>query len=132
MTTFARAILAATALWHAAGAWHFLFYPERTLRRTTDERPANRNAVELFRFLGGLNAALVPFALLTMLLPDSLLWIALVGFSLVNFSQFALDLRLARLKLARGALFKSITWGDGLFFAANAIAAAWIAAATPR
>src|SRR5204862_456106 len=54
-----RIVLAATAMWHLLAAWHFTLYPARTLARTTRERPVQPLATELFRFLGGLNAALV-------------------------------------------------------------------------
>ena len=45
-------VLALTALWHAAAAWHFTVHPHRTLARTTRERPVNPLTAELFRFLG--------------------------------------------------------------------------------
>lgn len=120
----ALAILALTGLWHSAAAWHFLLYPERTLRRTTSERPANPIAAEVFRFLGALNAAIAVFALLLMLLPRASMWIALTGYALFNLSQFLVDLSVNRRKLVHGPMFRTILWGDGLFFAVNAIAAA--------
>ncbi len=119
-------ILVPTSLWHAAAAWHFLLYPERPIRRSTRERPVNPIAIELFRFLGSLNGALVVFALLLIRLPASSAWIAFTGFSLANLSQAVIDARVARLGLAHGPMFRTIFWGDALICALNAGAAvAW-------
>jgi hypothetical protein len=118
-----RAILVTTSLWHAAAAWHFTFFPQRTLARTTQERPVNRIATELFRFLGSLNAAIALFALLLTTLPASSIWIALTGMALANLSQFAVDWRVSRLGLVQGPMFKMIFWGDGIVFALNLMAA---------
>ena len=59
--TSSTVVLLATAACHAAAAWHFTLFPERTLARTTDERPVSPLAAELFRFLGGMNVGLVAF-----------------------------------------------------------------------
>jgi hypothetical protein len=117
--TLSTGILIGDSVWHAAAAWHFLFFPERTLLRTTRERPANRIAMEVFRFLGAMNAALSVFALLMIRLPQTEVWPALVGFALVEVSQFAVDWRVARLRLVGGPMFKTIFWGDGIFWWVN-------------
>jgi hypothetical protein len=121
--TLATAVLGSTAVWHGLAAWHFTLFPERTLRRTTLERPPNAFAAELFRFLGALNFALAAFALLLIFAPANSVWMALAGFSALNLSQFAVDLRVQRLKMAHGPMFKTILAGDGAFFALNAVAA---------
>jgi hypothetical protein len=119
-----RLILAATALWHAAATWHFLLFPERTLRRTTLERPVNALAAEALRFLGGLNAGIAVIAgLLAFVEPSPRLAICFAGFAVANFSQFAIDLRVRRRGLARGAMFRAIIFGDGVVFLLNAVGA---------
>jgi hypothetical protein len=113
-----------TALWHALAFWHFTFYPERTLARTTAERPISPIAVELFRFLGALNASLVALPLLALALPDSARWPIHITLAVANASQALIDLRVQRLGLARGPMFTQILWGDTLFTALNVAAAA--------
>lgn len=112
-------ILLLTALWHALAFWHFTFFPERTLARTTNERPINTIAAELFRFLGGINLALVVLALFSLALSPAERWPAFLSLATANLSQLLVDLRVKRLRLARGPFFTQILWGDALFTAAN-------------
>jgi hypothetical protein len=107
-------VFALTAAWHALAAWHFTLFPDRTLRRTTNERPPSVIAVELFRFLGGLNAALAALAILAIVLPGARVAAALV-LAIANGSQALQDLRVRRLGLARGRFFAQILVGDALF-----------------
>jgi len=114
-------VFVATALWHALAAWHFTLFPERTLKRTTRERPVNPFATELFRFLGGLNLALTVLALASLRVPASAQWACALALMVGNASQFVVDVRVRRLRLADGAMFWQIYIGDGLFTLANAL-----------
>ena len=114
-------VFVATALWHALAVWHFTLFPERTLKRTTQERPVNPFATELFRFLGGLNLALAVLALASLRVPASAQWACALTLMVGNASQFAVDVRVRRLRLAHGAMFWQIYIGDGLFTLANAV-----------
>ncbi len=114
------AVLVFTAIWHLLAFWHFTFHPERTLARTTRERPVNVLATELFRFLGGMNLALVVLALASLALSDAHRWPVFLALAIANSSQFAVDLRVRRLALAQGAFFAQILVGDALFTGLNA------------
>jgi hypothetical protein len=107
-------VMALTAIWHLLAAWHFAFFPARTLKRTTVERPPNALAVELFRFLGGLNLALAVLAITACLVPRAALPAA-IALAVANGSQALQDVRVRRLGLARGAFFHQILVGDTLF-----------------
>lgn len=113
-------VLVLTALWHFLAFWHFTFYPERTLARTTRERPVHVVSAELFRFLGGINAALVVLALATLALDGPARWPAFAALAVANLSQLVVDLRVKRLGLAHGSFFAQILAGDALFTLANA------------
>lgn len=108
-------VLALAALWHALAAWHFALFPGRTLARTTRERPVNPIAAELFRFLGGLNLALVGLGVGACFAPREAQVLAAACLSLANLTQFVQDLRVRRADLARGPFFLQILVGDGLF-----------------
>jgi hypothetical protein len=120
--TLAVVVFAATAVWHALAAWHFTLYPERTLKRTTAERPPNPFAVELFRFLGGLNLALSVLGVAACLSPPSTLPAA-VALAIANGTQAAQDLRVQRKGIASGFFFRQILAGDIVFTLANAAVA---------
>src|SRR5688572_2420954 len=62
LTTFATLVLVMTALWHAIAGVYFTFRPGFTIAIYTHERPVNRIAQELLRFLGALNWAVVLLA----------------------------------------------------------------------
>lgn len=116
-------ILIATALWHFAAVLDSLFYPARTLARSTSERPVNRIAVELFRFLGGINVAFTVLALATLRLNGPARGPALLALSVANASQFLVDLRVKRLGLVHGTMFHQIlVGGDGVFTVLNLVA----------
>lgn len=117
-------VLVLTALWHGLAFWHFTFFPERTLARTTSERPVQVVAAELFRFLGAINASLVVLALATLWLPEAQRWPALAALAVANLSQLVVDLRVKRLGLARGRFFLQVLVGDAVFTVANATAGA--------
>ena len=68
---FGSTVIALTAVWHAHAFWHFTVTPGRTLGRTTRERPISPIAIELFRFLGALNAAFVVLGVLALALLDA-------------------------------------------------------------
>jgi hypothetical protein len=121
-------VLVTVGLWHFAAAWHFLGFPERTLARTTRERPVNPLAAELFRFLGGLNAALVVLALASVWTADRAP--ALLALAVANASQLAVDLRVRRLGLAHGPMFTQILVGDAVFTAATLAAFAVVSSRT--
>jgi hypothetical protein len=114
-------ILLATAGWHALATWHFGVYPERTLARTTEERPVQVLSSELFRFLAGLNASLVVLAVAAVFLGDEARGLAALVLCVANATQFVQDLRVRALKLARGPMFRIILVGDAVFAVANAL-----------
>ena len=116
------AILGLTAAWHALAAWHFGITPERTMARTTLDRPVGLIPTELLRFLGGLNAALLVLALLACALPDAR-FVAVITLAVANASQAVQDFRVMRLGHVRGAMFRQILVGDCLFTVANGVAA---------
>jgi hypothetical protein len=111
--------LISTALWHGLAFWHFTFYPERTLARTTAERPISPIAVELFRFLGAINVSLVVLPLVALALPGSTRWVVHLSLAVANASQAIVDVRVQRLGLARGPMFMQILWGDTAFTSLN-------------
>ncbi len=79
---------------------------------------------ELFRFLGGINFALVVLALASLRsLPSSRAPVFL-ALTVANLSQLLVDLRVRRLQLAHGGFFRQILVGDALFTALNAAALA--------
>lgn len=117
-------VLLFTALWHFLAFWHFTFYPERTLARTTRERFIHTVSAELFRFLGGINAALVVLALASLALSVPARWPALLALAVANLSQLVVDVRVKRLGLAHGPFFAQILVGDALFTVANTVAGA--------
>ena len=123
MNALGSAILILTALWHGLATWHFGFHPARTLAVTTSERPVSPIAMELFRFLAGLNLALVALALLSLTQPPGARLVAFAVLALANATQLLLDARVRRLGLAHGALFAQILAGDAVFTAANGAAA---------
>jgi len=127
---FTSIVLVLTAAWHGLAAWHFCLYPARTLARTTSERPVNQLATELFRFLGGLNLALVVAALASLALAVAARWPILLGLLVANGSQLAVDLRVQRLSLVHGPFFRQILVGDALFTALNGAALAAVLAVT--
>ncbi|MBX3466563.1 MAG: hypothetical protein KF878_06655 [Planctomycetes bacterium] len=114
MTT---AILGLAAVWHGLATWHFGVTPARTLARATSERPVSAIATELFRFLAGLNAALVVLAAAALFAGHEARLLALLTLAAANLSQLVLDLRVRRLGLARGPMFARILVGDALFTA---------------
>jgi len=118
----AEAVLGATALWHFLAFWHFTFFPARTLARTTRERPVNVLAAELFRFLGGINLALVVLAVVSLMAPPGQRWPAFVALAVANLSQWAVDVRVQRPGLVHGPFFRQILAGDVVFTAANVAA----------
>lgn len=120
--SIALSILVGTALWHATAAWHFGLYPARTVARTTSERPVNILTVELFRFLAGLNIALVVLAIAAIFLEPPQRWPVYLSLCVANASQFLADIRMKRLKLVHGSMFTQIFWGDAFFTLANAFA----------
>jgi hypothetical protein len=111
-------VLASTAVWHALAAWHFAFFPQRTLERTTRERPVSPVACELFRFLGAINVGFVVLALAAIARPEARP-VAYVALAVANFSQFVVDLRVQRMTLAKGPMFKQILVGDSVFTLLN-------------
>ena len=115
-------VLALSALWHFLAFWHFALYPERTLARSTKERPVSRISAELFRFLGGMNVGMVVLALAAIALPEEHRWPAFVALMAGNLSQLVIDLRVKRLGLAHGGFFRQVTIGDAFFTLANASA----------
>jgi hypothetical protein len=119
--TFATGVLLATAVWHALAAWHFTLFPARTLARATSERPVQPIPTELFRFLGGLNLALVLLAALAAFAGPEGRRLAFATLALANLSQAIVDARIKRMGLAHGAFFLQIFVGDALFTAANAV-----------
>lgn len=123
-------VLVLTALWHLAAAWHFTLFPERTLARTTEERPVNRLAAELFRFLGGMNVGFVVLALVACGLGPDARFVAAIALAVANASQAVQDVRVSRLGMARGPFFVQILVGDLLFTGLN-IAAAFAVAGLP-
>lgn len=116
-------LLVATAVWHLLAAWHFGVTPERTLARTTDARPVSPIAAEIFRFLAGMNVAVALLAALAIAAPASRA-VAHVVLAVANATQWAGDVRVARLGLARGGMFRQILVGDAIFTVLNAVAAA--------
>lgn len=116
--SIAVAVLALTALWHAAAAWHFTLFPHRTLGRSTSQRPVNDLAAELFRFLGGLNIALVALGAIACFVPPARP-VAAAVLALANATQFVQDVRVKRLGFARGGFFTQILVGDAIFAVAN-------------
>lgn len=112
-------VLVLTALWHLLAVWHFTFFPERTLARTTRERPVQVVAAELFRFLGGINAGFVVLALASLALPLEARWPAFAALAVANLSQALVDVRVSRLGLAHGGFFRQILIGDVAFTLAN-------------
>jgi len=119
---FGTLVLLTTALWHLLATWHFLVTPVRTLARTTHERPISPIATELFRFLGAMNAAFIVLGVLAAsVLPQGRL-LAFAVLTVANLSQALVDVRVQRLGLARGAMFKQIFVGDVLFTIANVAA----------
>lgn len=116
------AVLVATAIWHFLAFWHFTVHPARTLARTTRERPVHAVSVELFRFLGGINAAIVVLALASLATPPQLRWPAFLALAVANLSQLLVDLRVKRLGLAHGGFFLQIIVGDAIFTLANVAA----------
>lgn len=119
------AILALTAAWHALAVWHFTFYPERTIARATRERPVSEVGAELFRFLGGMNAALVVLAAGACFGTTETVALAAGALCVANASQLVQDVRIARSGLASGVFFAQIVVGDAVFTVANA--AVWFA-----
>ncbi len=117
-------ILAATAAWHALAAWHFTLFPQRTLARTTEERPVNRNAAEVFRFLGALNVSLVVLGAAACAMGPEARVLAAGTLAVANASQLAQDLRVWRLGMTRGPFFLQILVGDGLFTVLNLLVVA--------
>lgn len=116
------AVLVATAVWHFLAFWHFTFHPARTLARTTRERPVHPVSTELFRFLGGINAAIVVLALASVATPPDHRWPAFLALAVANLSQLLVDLRVRRLGLAQGGFFLQILVGDAIFTVVNAAA----------
>jgi hypothetical protein len=127
---FTSIVLVLTAAWHGLAAWHFTLYPARTLARTTGERPVNQMATELFRFLGGMNLALVVAALASLAIPVAARWPIFLGLLVANGSQLAVDLRVQRRSLAHGPFFRQILFGDALFTLLNGAALATVLAGT--
>lgn len=121
--SFDGAVLGLSAVWHALAAYHFTLFPGRTLARATSERPVNLIAVELFRFLGSLNVALVVLGAAALWTGAEARALALLTLAAANLSQLVIDLRVRRLGVARGPFFMQILVGDALFTALNA--AAW-------
>lgn len=116
-------VLALTAVWHALAVWHFTLYAERSLARATRERPVNVLGAELFRFLGGINAALVLLAIGACFAGPEARALAATALCAANLSQLVQDVRVQRLGLASGAFFQQILVGDAVFAVANAIIA---------
>lgn len=112
-------VLLTTALWHGLAVWHFVGFPARTLGRSTRERPISVIATELFRFLGGLNLALVVLALCALALEPAARWPVFVALAVANLSQALQDVRVQRMGLARGRFFQQILVGDFVFTGAN-------------
>ncbi len=115
------AILALTALWHGLAFWHFALFPVRTLARTTHERPVSAVAAELLRFLGALNAGFSWLAIAAIWRPEARV-VAFATLAVANLSQMIVDVRVQRLALAKGAMFRHIMFGDALFTFANLVA----------
>jgi len=113
-----------TALWHALAAWHFAVQPARTLGRTTAERPVSPIAIEILRFLGAINLGFVVLGALAAAWPEARS-AAFVTLAVANLSQAVVDLRVQRLGLARGPMFRQILVGDVAFTVANLLA--WVA-----
>ncbi|MFO0748032.1 MAG: hypothetical protein U1F43_20585 [Myxococcota bacterium] len=120
MSTLAPIVLVLTAAWHALAVWHFTATPARTIARTTHERPVSPVAVELLRFLGAFNVGYAALALLAAFVFPASRPLAFVVLALANVSQAIVDLRVQRLGLARGPMFKQILAGDVVFTIANA------------
>jgi hypothetical protein len=114
-------VLVATAGWHALAAWHFGLFPERTLARTTEQRPVQALPSELFRFLAGLNASLVVLALAATALGTEARALAALVLCVANATQFVQDLRVQSLRLARGPMFRTILVGDAIFAVVNLV-----------
>jgi len=116
-------VLALTGVWHGLAAWHFGLYPERTLARSTDERPPHKLAAEVFRFLAGMNLAAAALAFGACFVPAAVP-LAAASLSLANLTQYLGDRRVHRLGLARGPFFLQIYVGDAVFFVLNALVVA--------
>ena len=96
----------------------------RTLARTTAQRPVEVIPTELFRFLAGLNVALVVLAAVAAASSvPQVVQVAGITLAVANASQLAQDLRVARLGLIRGPMFRTILVGDAVFTVANV----WVA-----
>ena len=119
------AVLALTAIWHLLAVWHFTFHPGRTNARATRARPVSVVGAELFRFLGGMNAALVVLAAGACFGSTDTVALAAATLCVANASQLAQDVRIARSGLASGVFFAQIVVGDAVFTVANA--AVWFA-----
>jgi hypothetical protein len=113
-------VLLSTAVWHGLATWHFVVTPERTLARTTRERPISVLATELFRFLGGLNLACVVLAVGAVFSPSAQALAAGV-LATANLTQMLQDLRVRRMGIAKGPMFLTILAGDALFTLANSL-----------
>ena len=87
-------------------------------------------ATELFRFLAGLNAALVVLALAALFAGAEGRALALLTLAVANLSQALIDVRVLRLSLARGPMFKQILAGDVLFTALCGAALAAVVSAS--
>jgi len=115
-------ILLLTALWHGLAAWHFTLTPTRTLGRTTHDRPVSPIAVELMRFLGAINLGYVALGALAATAFPEARRAAFVVLAIANMSQALVDVRVQRLGLTRGPMFRQILIGDVLFTIANVVA----------
>jgi len=109
---FVVTVLVATAAWHLLAAYHFTLFPERTLLRTTSERPPNAVARELLRFLGGLNLALAALGLLAAGCYPAGRVVALATLMIANLTQAVIDVRVLRAGFAKGRFFLQILIGD--------------------
>jgi hypothetical protein len=118
---FGTIVLVLTAIWHGLATWHFLVTPARTLGRTTRERPISPIAVELFRFLGAMNTGFIVLAVLAVAFPAARP-VTYLALAVANASQAIVDLRVQRLGLAQGPMFKQIFVGDVVFTLANLVA----------
>ena len=124
-----RYLFLATALWHTLAAYYFLFRPQRLLRSLTHEEPVSPVAVDVLRFLGGLNLGYVALAVWGAAQAPLVAWASWV-LALANGSQFGLDLLAHHNGRWRRQLLR-ITLGDGLFTLAHATNLAFLSGYFP-
>lgn len=111
-------ILAVNSFWHFLAFYYFTFYSGGILAKLFKERPISAQAIEVLKFLGAMNGAIVILGLAALFMGSSESRLIFLFFSMANLSQFIFDLRAHKNKIARPRL-RIITFGDGLLFLVN-------------